>query len=36
MVELIVNGDISVREKNVIDLGCGCGNIGIAAILMGA
>jgi SAM-dependent methyltransferase len=35
-VELILHSDIVVENKNVIDLGCGSGNIGIAAILMGA
>ena len=35
-VELILHSDIMVENKSVIDLGCGSGNIGIAAILMGA
>lgn len=35
-VELVLHDDINVRDKDVIDLGCGCGNIGMAAILMGA
>ena len=35
-VEMILHGDIDVKNKAIIDLGCGCGNIGLAAILMGA
>ena len=35
-VEFLLHGDIDVQDKNVIDLGCGSGNIGITSILMGA
>lgn len=35
-VEKIFHGDIEVKGKNVIDLGCGCGNFGISALIMGA
>lgn len=35
-IELILHREISVNLKNIIDLGCGSGNIGIAALAMGA
>ncbi|KJE98048.1 hypothetical protein CAOG_08085 [Capsaspora owczarzaki ATCC 30864] len=35
-VEMILHGDIPVTDKYVLDLGCGSGNVGLAAILMGA
>jgi len=35
-VEMILNEEIDVKDKSIIDLGCGCGNIGMAAILKGA
>lgn len=35
-VEMILHGDINVQDKKIIDLGCGYGSAGIAAILMGA
>lgn len=35
-VEMILQGDIDVQDKMVINLCCGSGAIGIAAILMGA
>ncbi|KHD08660.1 hypothetical protein PN36_21415 [Candidatus Thiomargarita nelsonii] len=34
VVELILDGTIAVKGRKVIDLGCGCGLIGLAAILM--
>ena len=36
IVELIINGTIQTKGRKVIDLGCGCGLIGLAAILMEA
>ena len=33
---MILHGDIDVQDKCIIDSGCGLGNIGLAAILMGA
>jgi len=34
VVELILDGTMSVKGRKVVDLGCGCGLIGLAAILM--
>nr|VFK61404.1 MAG: Methyltransferase small domain-containing protein [Candidatus Kentron sp. UNK]VFK69128.1 MAG: Methyltransferase small domain-containing protein [Candidatus Kentron sp. UNK] len=34
VVELILDGTIPVKKREVIDLGCGCGLIGLAAIMM--
>jgi SAM-dependent methyltransferase len=34
IVELILDGTIAVKGRKVVDLGCGCGFIGLAAIVM--
>ena len=33
---MLLHGDLFVRDKYVVSLGCNCGCIGITAILMGA
>jgi predicted RNA methylase len=35
MVELILDGTVLVQARQVIDLGCGCGLLGLASILKG-
>ncbi len=34
VVELILEGTMPVKGKKIVDLGCGCGLIGLAAVLM--
>lgn len=34
-ISAILNGHVDVRSKRVVDMGCGCGIIGLAAIIAG-